>query len=286
MNNEPFPNKTFSQQDILDLMPALKIGILGTVTPEGLPHVTLISTLMASKPDEVVWGQFMEGTSKHFIHTNPRTGFLIMGLDKSFWTGQAQYTRSSQSGKDYDFYNNTPLFRYNSYFGVHTVHYMDLKGQSGKHPLPMNQVVFAAIKTMIAKTLAFGKSKKQVMNRWTQAFFNKIDNLKFLCYVDASGFPVVIPVIQAQALDPEHICFSFGAFGEELAAIPPFTTVAILSMALSMQDVLVRGTYQGSKRIAGIKTGILQVDWVYNSMPPKPQQIYPPVAVETITEFE
>jgi hypothetical protein len=285
MNNDRFPIKKFSEQDIKDLLPAMKIGILGTVTPDGLPHVTLITTLMASRPDEVVWGQFMEGTSKKFIHTNPKTGFLIMGLDKSFWTGQAEYTRSASDGKDYDFYNNTPLFRYNSYFGVHTVHYMALKGHSGKHPLPMNQVVLAAIKTMIAKTFAFGKSKKQVLNRWTQAFFNKIDNLKFLCYVDADGYPVVIPVIQAQALDPEHICFSFGAFGEQLAAIPPFTSVAILSMALTMQDVLVRGTYQGSKRIAGIKTGILQVDWVYNSMPPTPRQIYPPVPMETITEF-
>lgn len=286
MNNEPYPYKKFSPQDILDLMPALKIGILGTVTPDGLPHVTLISTLMASKPDEIVWGQFMEGISKKHIHTNPKTGFLIMGLDKNFWTGQAEYTRSSNEGKDYEFYNNTPLFRYNSYFGVHTVHYMDLKGHSGKHPLPMNKVIFAAIQTMIAKTLAFRKSRKQVMNKWTQAFFNKIDNLKFLSYVDTNGYPVVIPVIQAQALDPEHVCFSFGAFGRELEAIPPFTSVAILSMALTMQDVLVRGTYQGSKRIGGIKTGVLQVDWVYNSMPPKPQQIYPPVPVETITEFE
>ena len=286
MSIDKFPIKKFSEQDIQDLLPAMKIGVLGTVTPDGLPHVTLITTLMASKPDEVVWGQFMEGTSKKFIKTNPKTGFLIMGLDKSFWTGQAEYTRSAKDGKDYEFYNNTALFRYNSYFGVHTVHYMDLKGQSGKHPLPMNKIVFAAIQTMIAKALTFGKSKKQVMNKWTQGFFNKIDNLKFLCYVDANGYPVVLPIIQAQALDPEHICFSFGAFGEELAAIPPFTPVAILSMALSMQDVLVRGTYQGSKKVCGIQTGMLQVDWVYNSMPPKPMQIYPPLPVETITQFD
>lgn len=286
MNTETYPVKQFSQQDVLDLMPAMKIGILGTVTPTGLPHVTMISTLMASQPEELVWGQFMEGVSKKNIHTNPKTGFLIMGLDKCFWSGQAEYTHSAKEGKDYDFYNNTPLFRYNSYFGVHTVHYMDLKGHSGKHPLPMNQVIFAAVKTLIAKTLAFGKSRKQVMNRWTQAFFNKIDNLKFLCYVGANGYPVVIPVIQAQALDSEHICFSFGAFAGELGGIPPYTPVAILSMALSMQDVLVRGTYQGAKRLAGIKTGIVQVDWVYNAMPPKPQQIYPPVAVEAITDFD
>lgn len=280
-----FPYNQFSQQDIQDLLPSMKIGVLGTVTPEGLPHLTLITTLMANGPDQVVWGQFMEGTSKHYIQTNPKTGFLVMGLDKSFWTGRADYTHSARDGKDYDFYNNTPLFRYNAYFGVHTVHYMDLKGQSGKHPLPMNQVIFAAVKTLIGRSLALGKSKKPVLNRWTQAFFNKIDNLKFLGYVDAEGYPVIIPLIQAQALDPEHISFSVSAFSQELAAIPAYTPVAVFSMALSMQDVLVRGTYQGTKRLSGFKCGVVQVDWVYNSMPPKPQQIYPEVPIETITEF-
>lgn len=285
MESKRFPFEQFSQQDITDLLPAMKIGVLGTVTPEGLPHLTLITTLMASSPKEIVWGQFMEGISKSHIHSNPKTGFLIMGLDKSFWVGQADYTRSAQNGKDYDFYNNTPLFRYNSYFGVHTVHYMDLKGHSGKHPLPMNAVIFAAVKTLIGRTLALGKSKKAVMNRWTRDFISKLDNLKFLGYVDADGYPVIIPVIQAQALDSEHVAFSFGAFKEELAAIPPFTPVALFSMALTMQDVLVRGVYQGTRRLGGVKCGAVQVDWVYNSMPPKPQQIYPEVPIQTITEF-
>lgn len=280
-----FPNKEFSGQDIQDLSPTMKIGILGTVTPEGLPHLTLITTMMASDVQELVWGQFMEGSSKHYIHSNAKTGFLVMSLDKSFWTGQAEYTHSVQQGKEYDFYNNTPLFRYNSYFGVHTVHYMKLLQHSGKHPLPMNQVIFAAVKTLLGRSLSLFKSTKEVMNAWTRSFYNKIDNLKFLGYVDANGYPVIVPVIQAQALDSEHICYSLSAFESELAAIPPYTPVAVFSMALTMQDVLVRGTYQGIKRLGGVNCGIVQVDWVYNSMPPTPQQIYPEIPIETITQF-
>lgn len=285
MNSNKYPLNAFSEQDITDLLPAMKIGVLGTVTPEGLPHLTLITTLMASSPKELVWGQFMEGASKQYVRTNPRTGFLMMGLDKSFWAGQADYTHSARDGKDYDYYNNTPLFRYNSYFGIHTAHYMDLKGQSGKHPLPMNKVIFAAVLTLIGRSLTLRRSKKPVMNGWTREFISKLDNLKFIGYVGADGYPVIVPVIQAQCLDPEHVVFSFGAFGEELAEIPPYTPVAVFSMALTMEDVLVRGTYQGTRRLAGIKCGVVQVDWVYNSMPPKPQQIYPEVPIETITEF-
>lgn len=285
MTGNRYPNKQFSSQDIEDLMPAMKVGVLATVNPQGLPHLTLITTLMASSPDRVVWGQFMEGSSKEHVKSNPKTGFFIMSLSKDFWRGKADYDHPARDGKDYDFYNNTPLFRYNAYFGVHTVHYMDLVMQSGKHPLPMNQIVFAAIKTMIGRTLAGKRSDIQVMNSWTRTFFTKLDNLKYLSYVGADGYPVIIPLIQAQALDSEHLVFSLGAFGDEISEIPSKTDVAVFGMALTMEDVLVRGKFMGVQRMAGLKCGVVQVKWVYNSMPPKPMQIYPEVALSPVTDF-
>lgn len=285
MNTTRYPHTQFSDQDITDLSASMKIGILGTVTPQGLPHLTLITTLMASSPEQVVWGQFMEGVSKKHVLQNPKTGFLVMGLDKSYRRGFADYRNAASEGKDYDFYNNTPLFRYNSYFGVHRVHYMDLVAHSGKHPLPMNKVVFAAIQTMIGKALSRKKEKIAVLNPWTQGFFDKIDNLKFLSYLNADGYPEIIPVIQAQSLDRQHLVFSFGAYGSELEEIPANASVAVFGMALSMEDVLVRGTYKGIRKVAGMKFGVVELDWVYNSMPPKPVQIYPEVHVEAVREF-
>lgn len=285
MSNPRYAYEQFSDQDIKDLSATMKVGILGTVTPEGLPHLTLITTLMACSPKEMVWGQFMEGMSKQHIKQNPKTGFMVMGLDKNLWRGCADYTHSAKEGADYDFYNNTPLFRYNAYFGVHTVHYMKLIGQGGKHPLPMNKIIVAAIKTMIAKVFTPKSEKVKVLNDWSKSFYDKIDNLKFLGYVGADGYPVVIPLIQAQSLDCEHLIFSFGAYGDELAQIPAFTSVAVFGMALSMEDVLVRGTYQGVKRVAGMKCGVVQLDYAYNPMPPAPLRIYPEVPVEGVTEF-
>jgi hypothetical protein len=285
MTDQLMPFKEFSAQDIQDLLPAMKVGILGTVTPEGLPHLTLITTLMASDANTVVWGQFMEGMSKKHVQKNPKTGFMIMSLAKDFWRGKADYLNTSKSGKDYEFYNNTPLFRYNAYFGVHIVHYMKLIAQTGKHPLPMGKIIPAAIMTMVVKALLPKKAGAQVLNRWSKAFFDKIDNLKFLGYVGADGYPVIIPLIQAQSLDAEHMVFSFGAFGDELERIPAYTPVALFGMALTMEDVLVRGTYQGSKRVLGMKCGVVQLDYAYNPMPPKPLQIYPEVPLEAVQEF-
>ncbi len=285
MSNPRYAYDQFSEADIKGLSATMKVGILGTVTPEGLPHLTLITTLMACSPKEMVWGQFMEGVSKQYIKQNPKTGFMVMGLDKNLWRGCADFTHSAKEGPDYNFYNNTPLFRYNSYFGVHTVHYMNLVGQSGKSPLPMGKIIPAAIKTMIAKAFTTKKGKAPVLNNWSKAFYDKIDNLKFLGYVGADGYPVIIPLIQAQSLDREHLIFSFGAYGDELAQIPAYTQVAVFGMALSMEDVLVRGTYQGAKRYAGLKCGVVQLDYAYNPMPPVPTRIYPATPVEAVTEF-
>jgi hypothetical protein len=275
----------FSEEDIQSTKPELKIGLLATVTPEGLPHVTLISSLMACGPSRMCFGQFTEGMSKKHILANPKVGFLIMSLDKNIWRGKATYTHFAKNGTEYDFYNNVPMFRYNAYFGVHTVYYLDLIEHTGRSSLPMNKIIFAAIQTMLARTLGHKPGKQPVLNTWTRAFVDKIDNLKFLCYIGVDGYPVIIPAIQTQSLDQQHVLFSTSVYADELSAIPAGAPLAAFSMALTMEDVLLRGTYQGIRRVGGIKAGVVKVDWVYNPMPPVPGQVYPVTEIRAITEF-
>jgi hypothetical protein len=279
------PLTTFSEEDIQSTRPELKIGLLATVTPEGLPHVTLLSSLMACGPAQMCFGQFTEGISKKHILTNPKAGFLIMSLDRNVWRGKASSTRFAKAGPEYDYYNNVPMFRYNAYFGVHTVYYLCLLGQSGKSPLPMNRIIFAAVQTMLARRLGRKPGTQSVLNTWTRAFLDKIDNLKFLCYVDADGYPVLIPAIQTQSLDNQHVVFSTSVYADELAALPAGIPLAVFSMALTMEDVLLRGTYLGIRRLGGVRVGLVQVDWVYNPMPPVPGQIYPPVQLKPVVAF-
>jgi len=283
--SQPSPHPTFSPQDVQALEPALKIGILATVNDDGLPHLTLISSLKANTPTQMTWGQFTEGLSKSFIRTHPKVGWLIMTLDKQLWRGKATFTHIAQTGPEFEAYNNVPMFRYNAYFGIHTVYYMDLVGHSGRQALPMGQVVLAAIETTIARTLSGNRALAPVLNLWTRALMNKLDNLKFLSYVGADGYPVVIPAIQAQVAGSGHVLFSTGAYRDDLEAIPQGATVAVFGMSLDMEDVLMRGEFEGIRRVAGVRCGCVQVNWVYNPMPPTPQQIYPPIAAEPVTAF-
>jgi hypothetical protein len=276
---------TFSEADIQSTHVPMKVGLLATVTPEELPHVTLLSSIMACGPNQLCFGQFTEGMSKGHILSNPKVGFLIMGLDKNLWRGKASYTYSVKNGPEYEYYNNVPMFRYNAYFGVHTVYYFDLVSQTGKLPLPMNRIIFAAVKTMLARSLGRKPGQRPVLNGWTRAFLDKLDNLKFLSYIDSDGFPALIPAIQTQSLGTDHVLFSTSVYKDELHFIPAGIPMAVFDMALTMEDVLLRGKYLGIRRVGGIQAGVVEVDWVYNPMPPVPGQVYPPVEMKAITQF-
>ena len=285
MKNQGTVHKSFSESDIKSFEPEMKVGLLATINEEGLPHITLLSTLRASSPTKVVFGQFAEGLSKINIKKNPKVGFLILTLDRNTWRGKATFTHTERSGEEFDMFNNMPMFRYNSYFGIHTVYYFDLLEQYGKEPLPMGSIVQAALKTMVAKMFAPKKGDRDVLNLWTRQLIDKISNLKFLAYIAEDGYPKIIPVIQTQTSGTEHVIFSVSAFNEEIKAIPANKTVAFFCMSFDMEDVLLRGVYQGIRRVGGMQCGSITIDWAYSPMPPKPEQIYPETGLDAVTTF-
>lgn len=276
---------TFSAEDIESFKPEMKIGLLATVNGERLPHITMISTLQANSSREMFWGQFAEGMSKAHIRSNHKTGFLIMTLDKNLWRGKASFTRTSREGSEYELLNNTPMFRYNAYFGIHTVYYMDLVEHTGKTALPMGEVIKAAIKTIAAKALGGKPAGRKVINPFTQRLLDKMDNLKFLSYVGDDGYPIIIPVIQAQPAGSDRVIFSSSVYGDELKAIPASATVALFGMSFEMQTVLLRGKYRGISKTGGFECAGMEVDWIYSPMPPKAEQVYPPQKLEPVTSF-
>ena len=109
--------------------------------------------------------------------------------------------------------------------------------------------------------------------------------LKFLSYVGEDSYPVIIPAIQTQCLGSQHVLFSTSVYTDELETIPAGADLAVFSMALTMEDVLLRGKYLGLRRVGGVKTGVVEVDWVYNPMPPVPGQIYPPIGIRPVIEY-
>jgi len=252
-----------------------KIGLLATVDPQGLPHVSLITSIQAKRPDQLMFGQFSEGRSKRNVRGNPHVGFVVMTRDKALWRGKARWTGAATSGDDYEMYNRKPMFRYNSYFGIHTVHYLDLVELSGKQSLSAAGIVVGSLVTALARRVFALRSSEKILTPWAERHVTKLGTLKFLSYVGGDGYPVIVPVVPCQAAGTERLVFAPTVHRAELDAIPAGATVAVFALSLQMESVLVRGRFTGYRRCAGPRAGGIDIDFVYNSMPPMQGPIYP-----------
>ncbi len=262
-----------------------KIALIATVNPAGLPHLTLITTLQASGPAQITWGQFCEGSSKVHVKSNPCTAFLIMNQKKELWRGTARWTHEAKEGAEYELYNRKPMFRYNSYLGLHTVHYMDLIEASEKEALSVAAIVAGSGLATAGRLLAGPRHQAPVLKPWAEDLINNISTLKFIAYVASDGFPRIVPVVPCQVSAGRRSIFVPTVYRHELDNLSSGMTVALFAINLQMESVLVRGIFVGYRRWLGPRMGIIDINWVYNSMPPKHGQIYPLEPVRPVLSF-
>ncbi len=247
-----------------------KIGLLVTRDGEGYPHITFISSLQALGETELTFGAFCAGLSKTFIEERPRAGFLALNAGMQFVRGTAAYTHKANTGAEYDLYNNKPLFRYNSYFGYHTVYYLALESIAPLETLNRNKIVCGALLTRLCAPF-HARRKKKILRPVGRRLFNQLDGLKFLAWFDESGAPHTVPVIQAGCAGSDRVAISRVPFGHELRAVPDGVRAAVLALNLNMESVLVKGHFSAGKGLVSM----LDIERVYNSMPPKMEYIYP-----------
>lgn len=277
--------KSFTIDEITAIKPNEKIALVATINDEGLPHVTLLTSLLALDDTHMALGEFSKGVSKEYIKKNNEIGFCILTMNMDMWRGKARYTHSAKEGPEYEMFNEFPMFRYNTYFGINTVHFFDLVQVNEKEKLPLGAIAKASIATLLAKWKAKQQKAEKPLGVLGFELFTRLDALKFAAWIDSDGFPKIVPVLQAKASDTGTIVFSPLAYTEELLQLKQGMPVAIYALTLKMENILTRGIFQGYKRYAGIKLGLCDINWVYNSMPPVHGQIYPPVPLQPVKEF-
>lgn len=257
-----------------------KIALIAVSDNEGYPHITMISTLMAKDESHVMFGQFCEGLSKKFIRQRPKTGFLLMSVDKELWRGRAVFTGTANTGPEFEIFNNKPLFRYNTYFGIGQVYYLDLVDISEKEKLDMGATVINAVLTRIKKGAVKGGSKG-ALNHISHGLTDGLSTLKFIAAEDGDGFCTITPIIQASSSTDGRIVFTQRPYENELKAIKPGQKAAIFAMNLSLECVLAKGVYRGVQK--GLC--VMDIEKVYNPLMPLPGYIYPKEPIKTVTEF-
>ncbi len=273
------------EADLPRLAPDAKIALLATVDEAGRPHVSLITSLEAKTPTELMFGQFTEGRSKRHVRRDPRTAFAFLTPDRTLWRGTARWTGCATEGEDYEAYNRKPMFRYNSYFGIHTVHYLDLQENTGPARLPLLGMAAGIAVTALARGGAGTGIDDPVMTAWTERHLARAATLKFLAYVRPDGYPWIVPMVPCVPADRRRLLFSPSVYRDELAGLVEGQPVAVFGATMDAESVLVRGPFGGFSRCRGLKVGTVDVDWIYNSMPPKHGQVYPRPPLEPVREF-
>jgi len=263
-----------------------KIGLLATVSAEGLPHLSLITSLQARDPRHLTFGQFTEGLSKKHVRKDPRVGFLVMSPQREIWRGKARWTHVEKSGEDYERYNQKPMFRYNAYLGIHTVHYLDLVEFGGKERLEVGGLVAGILLTSIARLLAGRGAGERILKPWAEAHVSRPGTLKCLAYVSDDGYPAIVPTVPCVAAGSRRLLFAPTVHARELERLAEGETVALFALSMQMESVLVRGRFTGYRRRGGPRLGGIDIDWVYNSMPPKQGVIYPAEPLAPVRSLE
>ena len=278
--------KQFNATDIKNFAPLEKLGLYATVNLEGKPHITFMNSLMAQSTSKLTFGQFVKGNSKWYMQNNPKMAFFILSPPlKKMWIGKCLWTHKKSEGTELENYKKMPMQRYNSYFPINMVHYLDLVETTKALKIPVPGILIASILTTIGRMMVKTSFSKPVLSAYAEKLCKSITSMNFLSYINKDGFPEIIPIFECQAADHRRLVFSPGPFKKELFAIPTNTEVAVLSLSMKLESVLTRGTFNGFKRYNGLKLGTIDITWVYNSMPPNAGQIYPKKELKAVTSF-
>lgn len=279
--------KKFTAEEIKAFEPAEKLAIVATKDSEGLPHISLLSSMMAMNENKMTIGQFCLGLSKKNFQENKQISFIIITPDKKMCSGSALWTALKHEGAEYEVYNNMPMFRYNAYFGINRVHYFDLLETEGRKSLPLLGIVKSILLTLIAKGGVSTPKGEAILKPFASEVINKADSLSFISYINSNGTSVLAPIFGAASISGKKIVFSPSKpLAKELGqALKTGMQVAIFTVNFAMQSVLIRGEFKGINKHRGISLAEVSIEKVYNSMPPCHGWIYPEKKLEAVTEF-
>jgi len=265
-----------------------KVALMATLDASGRPHLTLITSLQPNSERQLTWGQFCEGRSKDHVRARPVAGFLMMLPDRRLWRGRARWTHARQEGAEFDAYNQKPLFRYNAYFGIHTVHFMELLELEGPNPLALPRALAGkalALARAPWRANGTGDVSQRPLGAWVRSLLRHPASLAFVAWVDEQGWPQVAAAVAATPGRPQELLLASGTLPAALQSCTEPRAVTVLALNLKMQSVCIRGRLSARSRGGPLATSRLHIEEVYNPMPPLPGRVWPAEPLVPVVEF-
>jgi len=269
------PSRELSSAAIELLGVDAKVGLLATVGPDRLPHVTLITSLAAKGPRQLMFGQFSEGRSKTYVRSHPEVGFLALDEKRRWLRGKAVWQNAVRQGEDFEAYNRKPMFRYNAYFGIHTVHYLDIVEVEEGGELGVPSLVRGTLLARGMRLAAVSRNETPALTPWALKLVSRPSTLKFVSYIETDGHPRIIPGVAVCTAGSGRIVLATPSLDPATSEMPEEADVAVFALDAALHSVLLRGRTVGRRTLGGSSLSALDVDWVYNSMPPVHGQVFP-----------
>ena len=283
--NSKFPEEAIKISNL-----EIAVKLITTIDPRGWPHTSLIAFTRAKSPEEVVWGQFTEGVTKKYVFDNPKQGMLFMTAEMPFKFVQAKvkFIDTMLGGEDCEYFSRLPMLRYATYFNVWRAFYNEVISVSNVRGLGLGGILKGILVNLLGKGGAKERNVEIKLQKFGFDLINGPINPKFISYIDPTdGYPITIPCFQTRAPDPSKIIFTLSQFKDDLIQIPEGSKVAVYALNMELENQLVNGTFIGFQKYRGIQYGIIEIDEIYNSMPPFPGTIYPELKVRPkVTNFE
>ena len=291
MVNKQNWNKEFSKEAYDLTQPEIGLRLITTIDKRGWPHITMISSNRAKTRKQIVWGQFTEGTSKKNILTNPKQGIFFMNAEMpfKFVQAKAKFDYYLKGGEDCERFSRGPLFRYMTYVNIHTSYYNDVIAVTDVRNLGLFSIIKGFLIDLLAVGGARNKESEKKIPEFGYSMFNQMTSVKVLSYIQEDGYPVIIPCFGLRAPDRSKLIFPLSQYKEELLSIPENTRIAVfvvVSQDLELTNMQINGTFSGFKKVRGFKYGFIEIDEIYNSMPPLNGLIYPNIKPRPkVTDF-
>lgn len=258
---------------------------VSSIDPQGYPHLTFITSNKAVDPTIIKWGSFTQGMSKANVVRNPKQGILYMTAEMPFRFLQVKVKLDyiSKEGDDAEDFNQMSLFRYNTYMRISRVFFNKIHEARRIRDISLMGIVRGILANL--NPFRYKGKTGQVENRLERVglrLFNGMVFPKFISYIDADGYPIIIPCFQARTVENKRIIFPLTQFKQDLLQIPEGAKVSLFAMDFETVTQMVKGTFLGIQS----NKGIVDIEVVYNSMPPTIGQLYPNKAIKPkITEF-
>ncbi|MHA1380443.1 MAG: hypothetical protein ACTSRG_18925 [Candidatus Helarchaeota archaeon] len=257
-------------KDIPEFLPDMMIKILATIDENNKPNLVFINTFEAKNNETLMFAEFIYGKSKRYLERNPKCAVNFLTLEYKNWLVKGDFNHWEYNGKDYEYYNNDkPLFRNNAYTGITRVGYVDIKKViSPRTSIKLDRKKLKILKNFIKEGKA-NNTKPEIVPNMVDKIFKGKSNLKFISYIDDDGYPFIIPTLELMTVKNNCLVFTPTILKDEFLKIKPGTFMASYAMSLEIIMYQVKGTFQGVQEYEGIPVGILDIEEVYCSMPPK-----------------